>query len=123
MRRFICWQALGATGLLVVSTACNGTWLKSDKKYSAFDVCTRLVKQQLKSPGNAIFRDPTAENGDTTFTPSRGGNVYAISSSVDIEHGVGPTLRSMFNCTATHVEGDAWSVTRLDIHDGGYTSP
>jgi len=113
---------LVAVGLLVGLTACHSTWLSTDSKYSAFDVCTTSVKQRLNSPSNATFRDPTANNGDTTFTPSLNGKVYAISSSVDSENGLGARLRSTFECTVAHGEGDAWRVTQLEIHGGDYSN-
>ena len=91
----------------------------SSDKYGAFDVCTQFVKQRLKAPGGATFRDPLANNGDTTFTAGADSSTWTIASSVDSQNGFGAKLRSTFTCTVHHVSGAQWSLQALNVVDGG----
>jgi hypothetical protein len=116
------WKMVITVALVGILGACGSTTSSSsssDKKYEAFDVCTQFVKKRLKSPGTATFRDPTADNGDTTMTPSSDGSVYVITSSVDSENGFGASLRSTFNCAVKQAGGSKWTLESLDVQDGG----
>lgn len=108
--------------LAVALAACSSTATSaSDLKFEAFDVCTQFVKQRLKAPGNATFRDPTANNGDTTITPDSTNTVWVISSSVDSENSFGAKLRSTFTCAVKHQSGANFTLQSLDVQDGGAT--
>jgi hypothetical protein len=78
----------------------------SDLEYGAFDVCQQFVKQELKAPGTAKFRNFFEDDGEVTVTHT--GDEYTVVSSVDAENSFGASLRSNFRCVVTHVSGDTW---------------
>ncbi len=89
----------------------------AELRYDAFNACEQFVRPHLKAPGTATFRDPTANNGDTTI--SGAGDEWVVASSVDSENGFGAKLRSTFVCAVHHVGGAKWTLTRVDVVDGG----
>ena len=85
--------------------------------YLASGTDERFVKQELKAPGTATFRDPTANNGDTTF--SNVGDTYTVVSSVDAENSFGGKLRSAYTCVVTKLGGDQWQRVSVNLEDAG----
>jgi hypothetical protein len=108
--------AVAASGSTAKSGG-GGSGSTSASDLGAFDVCQQAVKPQLKAPGSATFRDPLANNGDTTITHI--GNVYTVVSSVDAENSFGAKLRTGFTCTATYVSGDQWNGVSATLDSTG----
>jgi hypothetical protein len=69
-----------------------------DRRYAAFSVCKDLVKDQLRAPGTAVFRDYFEDDGEVRVTGS-GEGPYTVTSTVDSENGFGALLRSSFVCS------------------------
>lgn len=81
---------------------------------SAFEVCKDFVKDRLKSPGSATFRNQFEDDGEVVVTGS-GRGPYTIVSTVDSENSFGASLRSRFTCTVTNTDGDNWKLNDINI--------
>lgn len=79
----------------------------------AFDVCTQFVKDRLKSPSTAKFRNFYEDDGEVVVTHAA--DTYTVSSTVDSENGFGAMLRSTFRCEVRHVSGTSWRLVDLQI--------
>lgn len=79
----------------------------SDREYAAFDVCTEFVKDQLKAPGTAEFRNPYEDDGEVTITGA-GDGPYTVRSTVDAQNGFGAQLRNSFSCTVSYTGDSNW---------------
>lgn len=88
-----------------------------DLEYGAFDVCTNFVKDRLRAPSTAEFRNYFEDDGEVVVTG--GPDTYVVTSSVDSENGFGAMLRSTFVCQVEHVAGTRWMLVDLSINDGG----
>jgi hypothetical protein len=82
----------------------------------AFDVCKQFVGDRLKAPSTATWRDPY---GDQVSYSGDGDAPITVSASVDSENSFGASLRSTYECTVVHTNGDNWRFVNLDINDGG----
>jgi hypothetical protein len=77
----------------------------------AFDVCKQFVRDRLKAPGSASFRNFFEDDGEVSVTHL--GDEYTVVSSVDAQNSFGASLRSNFRCTVTHVSGSSWRLVDL----------
>jgi hypothetical protein len=84
-----------------------------DLKAGAFDVCTNFVKDRLKAPATAEFRNYYEEDGEVVVTG--GPTTYTVASTVDSENGFGAKIRSTFVCEVTHVSGANWRLVDISI--------
>lgn len=108
---------IGALFLIgVISQATNPTpattSARSDK-YLAFHACETYVKNRLKAPATAQFRDPVDNDGDIGW--DHHDTTWTITSTVDSENSFGATLRTAFTCTITD-QGDSWHLNRLTLN-------
>lgn len=71
-------------------------------EWGARDVCEQSVREQLRSPSSASF------GGHET---TQDGSEFEVTGHVDAENAFGASIRTRWICTATHVEGDRWSVS------------
>lgn len=86
-----------------------------DLEYAAFDVCTQFVKDRLRSPGTASFRNYFEDDGEVTV--AGGPSVFTVRSSVDSENGFGATIRSNFTCEVRHTTGTSFRLVDLQISE------
>lgn len=82
----------------------------------AFEMCKDFVRERLRSPGSAVFRNYYEDDGEVLVIGS-GKGPYTISSSVDSENGFGALLRTDFSCTVTNTVGDTWTLDDLTIEE------
>lgn len=90
------------------------------ERAAAFDVCTKFVRERLKAPGSAEWRDPYGDqvryNGDDE-------GPITVTASVDSENGFGALLRSDYECTVTLAGGDmdddqsTWHLEDLQLEE------
>lgn len=95
-------------------TTTSAPKITQEKKLGAFDVCKEFVKDRLKSPSSAKFRNFFQNDGEVTVT-STDGRTYTVVSSVDSENSFGASLRSDFTCTVTNTSGDHWQLQDINI--------
>ena len=88
----------------------------SDDRAAAADVCEQFVRDRLKAPDTATFRDPY---GDQISYTGDGDGPITVDSSVDSENSFGAKLRSTYTCTVSRSEGDNWHLDNVDVQDGG----
>lgn len=113
MRRMIGLGAVVVALAACTSTTSDDTTSADDLEYGAFDVCTGFVKDRLKAPATAEFRNYFEHDGEVTVTG--GPDEYTVSSTVDSENGFGAMLRSSFVCKVQHVAGTRWMLVDLSI--------
>lgn len=83
----------------------------------AADVCEQFVRDRLKAPDTATFRDPY---GDQIFYTGDGEGPITVDASVDSENSFGANLRSTYTCTVSHAgSDDTWNLVDLQLNDGG----
>lgn len=97
------------------ATSDNGQKV-SESRVGAASVCEKFVRDRLKSPGTATFRDPF---GDQVIYTGDGDGPITVAASVDSENGFGAKLRSTYTCTVSKAGGDRWTLGNLDLNDGG----
>jgi len=112
---------LAALGVLVVigiftgsSTGGAGTGSGSDQKLTAFDMCKDFVKDRLKAPSSAKFRNFFQDDGEVVVDGS-GSGPYTVVSSVDSQNGFGAQLRTDFTCRVTNTSGDNWRLDSISL--------
>jgi hypothetical protein len=79
------------------------------KAMTAFDMCKNSVRNHLKAPSTAKFRDYFGDQAPSIS--GTGDGPYTVISTVDSQNGFGAMIRSSFVCTAEYVGGDQWSAT------------
>jgi hypothetical protein len=85
-------------------------------EFGAFDVCTEFVKDRLKAPSTAKFRNYFEDDGEVVVTGSGDVGPYTVRSTVDAENSFGASLRMPFTCVVTHTPGtSSWQLTSLDL--------
>lgn len=72
-----------------------------DLHWGAFDVCTEFVKDQLRAPSTAQFRNYHQDDGEVVV--NQYGDTFVVRSSVDSENGFGAMIRNDFTCTVDHI--------------------
>jgi hypothetical protein len=92
----------------------------SESRYGAFDVCKQFVRDRLKAPDGATWRDPF---GDQVTYAGDGAGPITVAASVDSQNSFGAKLRSTYVCTVSKVGGDRWSLDDLIVNDGGDLGP
>lgn len=107
--------------LVVALAACSSPELKSDsgqtvsdERAQAADVCEGFVKQRLKAPATAEFRNPY---GDQIVYAGDGKGPVTVSASVDSENGFGAKIRLPYVCVVSSAGGDRWTLDSLDIEE------
>lgn len=106
------WVAVGiaVAFLAIIGAASNhddsaGT---NDRSATAFEMCKKSVRTDLRAPGTAKFRDYFGDQAPSVS--GSGDGPYTVISTVDSQNGFGAMLRSSFVCTATYIGSDQWSV-------------
>jgi hypothetical protein len=89
---------------------------QGDRNHGAFSVCTQFVKDRLKAPTTASFRNYFEDDGEVSVRVVSGDR-YVVTSTVDSENGFGAMLRTGFVCTVTPTGGDQWRLVSLDIDE------
>lgn len=101
-------------GALLTSGDDNGSGRDREvSELTAFNVCKDFVRDRLKSPGSATFRNYFEDDGEVRVT--RSGNTFTVRSSVDAENSFGASLRSNFECVVRNTTGDTYRLVSLDI--------
>lgn len=111
------WVAagMGVAFLAIISAAMSGdsssgsTSSSSDRGYTAFEMCKKSVRTNLKAPSTAKFRDYFGDQAPSIS--GSGDGPYTVSSTVDSQNGFGAVIRSRFTCTAEYVGSDRWSLS------------
>jgi hypothetical protein len=90
----------------------------------AFDICKKFVKDRLKAPSTAKFRNATPIlGGDPDSVRISGDNVdgpFTVVSTVDAENAFGAPLRSTFLCTVhrvSQVDPGSWYLDDLQMQN------
>lgn len=86
-----------------------------DLRYGAFDVCTDFVRDRLRAPATATFRNYFEDDGEVRVTGS-GNGPYTVTSTVDAENGFGANIRSSFVCVV-NLDDDTWRLADITITD------
>ncbi len=86
----------------------------SDQKYAAFEMCKDFVKDRLKAPSTATFRNFFQDDGEVSVS-GYGDGPYTVMSTVDSQNGFGAKIRSSFSCTVTNTSGDNWRLNSISI--------
>ena len=115
------WIIGGSLGILMVigavagdNSGSGGGSSSSDQKYAAFDICKSFVKDRLKAPSTAKFRNFFQDDGEVSVS-GYGDGPYTVISSVDSQNGFGAQIRSSFTCTVTNTSGDSWHLDSISI--------
>lgn len=95
------------------STASDDKPTADELEYGAFDVCTEFVKDRLKAPATASFRNYFQDDGEVLVTG--GPTTFTVTSSVDSENSFGAKIRSRFICEVRHVSGTRWQLVDVQI--------
>lgn len=85
-----------------------------DLQFGAFDVCREFVKDRLKAPGSASFRNYFDDDGEVRVTGS-GDGPYTVRSTVDSENSFGAKIRTGFTCTVEHTGDGRYRLVSLNI--------
>lgn len=84
-----------------------------DRSYEAFEICKKFVKDRLKAPTTATFRNYFEKDGEVLVTAAPDGS-YVVASSVDSENSFGAKIRSRFVCQVTP-DGSTWHLDDISI--------
>lgn len=118
-------SVLGTLLLLGVVVGC-AAWLlggSSDSKANKADLdkqtavvmCQQFVGDRLKAPGSAKYSGVE----DTKITPTSGTHGFKVVGYVDSENSFGAKLRSDYTCVVRTTDGIEWTLSSLNILDGG----
>jgi hypothetical protein len=91
----------------------NGGGPPSDRSNSAFEICKEFVKDRLKSPSSAVFRNFYQDDGEVVVRGA-GNGPYTVRSTVNSENSLGAMLRSSFICE-DRLTRDTWHLEDLSI--------
>ncbi len=80
---------------------------------SAYTMCQKFVKDQLKAPRTAKW--PWVHTDDVTT--HLGGGKYRIESYVDSQNAFGALIRTKFTCVVQHAGEDKWRLESLEFHE------
>jgi hypothetical protein len=80
------------------------------KALAAFDVCKQFVRDQLKAPSGATWRNPLGNQ--VTYSGS-GSGPWTVTASVDAQNSFGAKIRMDYICTVTNTSGDSWHLDSL----------
>lgn len=112
-REFEAASATTAPGANPTTTAPNApTGRAAD--FGAFDVCKGFVKERLKAPSTAKFRDFYQDDGEVQVDRNTDGT-YTVTSTVDAQNSFGAKLRSTFTCTVHPTGKDTWLLDDISI--------
>lgn len=106
--------AVSAAACSADSYGSTGSGGGSDKEYEAFEICKDFVKDRLKAPSTAKFRNYFEDDGEVTVSGS-GSGPYTVISSVDSENSFGAALRSNFVCVVNNTGGANWRLADISI--------
>lgn len=81
---------------------------------SAFNVCKDFVKDRLRAPGTASFRNFFEDDGEVQVSGT-GSGPYTVRSSVDSENGFGANVRTNFVCEVRNTGGENWRLVNLNV--------
>ena len=97
----------------IAAQALTGTELRVFRR-DAFEVCKRIVKENLKSPGTAKFRNVNEDDGEVLITNYTEPDQWDVNSSVDSENGFGATVRTRWSCSLNYI-GDKFSFVNFEF--------
>ena len=115
------WIAIGVVAAVItVASIAAGSGSDSESSDAspglAFVMCKDFVKDRLKAPATATFRNFYDDDGEVSVTGS-GDGPYRVVSTVDSENGFGAKIRSRFSCTVTHTPGgDNWRLDAISVN-------
>jgi len=89
---------------------------QEDLDFGAFDVCTQFVKERLKAPATASFRNYFEDDGEVQVS-GVGDGPYTVISSVDAENGFGANIRTGFVCEVRHTGDGNWRLVNLVLNE------
>ena len=72
---------------------------------AAWTVCEQFVTERLKAPSTAKFQWISRDE--------LGNRRFHVNAYVDSQNSFGAMLRTHFNCTVKHIEGDRWRLEDL----------
>ena len=72
---------------------------------AAWTVCEQFVTERLKAPSTAKFQWISRDE--------LGNGRFHVNAYVDSQNSFGAMLRTHFNCTVKHIEGDRWRLEDL----------
>lgn len=109
------WVAVAVVVVLVIGALTkNDDSDGDDLEHAAFTVCKDFVKDRLKSPSSASFRNFFEDDGEVRVT---GNGPYRVVSTVDADNSFGANVRSEFVCVVNRVGDDRWELDSLTIDD------
>lgn len=88
----------------VAARGLTGTELRTFKR-DAFEVCKRIVKSNLKSPGTAKFRKVNEDDGEVLITNYTEPDQWDVNSTVDSQNSFGATVRTRWSCSLRYLGG------------------
>lgn len=100
----------GGTG----SSGGSSSSSSSDQKYAAFEMCKSFVKDRLKAPSTAKFRNYFEDDGEVRVS-GFGDGPYIVISTVDSQNGFGAQIRGTFTCSVTNSSGDNWRLNSISV--------
>lgn len=106
--------AASLVAIVLVGVACSDTSESEDMNYAAFDICTKFVKDRLKAPSSAKFRNFFEDDGEVTVTGS-GDGPFVVRSTVDSENSFGAQIRGDFVCTVRNTGDSNWRLVDLQL--------
>jgi hypothetical protein len=86
------------------------------RRFGAFEVCTKFVKDRLKSPATAKFRNEIERDGEVTWSTDDD-VTWLVKSSVDSENGFGALIRNQFGCEVQFVGDDQWQLVDISMSE------
>lgn len=84
-----------------------------ERDAEAFEICKGFVKDRLKAPSTAKFRNFYEDDGEVLVT-GFGNGPYEVVSTVDAENSFGGKLRNRFTCSIT-LSGGTWTLNDISI--------
>ena len=88
--------------------------ISNEKKKSAYDLCTSIIKVWLKTPSVARFT-PSMSTPEASLFRKDDYHYYA-SGTVDSQNSYGAMLRNSFFCIMTMDESGFWDVESHDLY-------
>lgn len=85
-----------------------------DRSSSAFAICKEFVKDDLRAPATAVFRNYHQDDGEVAVR-GFGDGPYTVVSTVDSQNGFGALVRSSFTCSVTRTGDDEWKLNALAV--------
>jgi hypothetical protein len=101
-------------GLIVVGISLTGSKTRPNRRdiAEAWTVCEQFVTGRLKAPSTAKFPWMSRD-----YVSELGAGKFRVKAHVDAQNSFGAMLRTRFDCTVTHIEGDRWQLEDLILRE------